>query len=72
MSLRSGPKQNQNRKWNESRPLLSCQREMSQPYIAQYQTTRVRTLFVTYKRICVLTPSAILTLDPSDFRCAVT
>jgi hypothetical protein len=41
---------------------------MSQPYIAQYQTTRVRTLFVTYKRIFVLTPSAILTLDPSDFR----
>lgn len=44
---------------------------MSQPYIAQYQTTRVRTLFVTYKRIFVLTPSAILTLDPSDFRWAL-
>ena len=41
---------------------------MSQYYIAQYQTTRVRTLFVSYKRIFALSPTAVITLDPSDFR----
>ncbi|KAJ1420992.1 hypothetical protein B484DRAFT_399676 [Ochromonadaceae sp. CCMP2298] len=36
--------------------------------IAQYQTTRVRSFWASYKRIFQLTKSAVLTLDPGQFR----
>lgn len=43
---------------------------MSEPVVvvAQYQTSRIRALWSSYKRIFQLTETAVVTLDPADFR----